>query len=108
MNKLVKCGVKIHRLILFSGSPIGPIHFNCRYVTWKVGKNVCAGKWVREVCVAGVGDLHKAVSSTGVFINKLYFDFQPLALDCLEEYQRNQTLRSAVDPNYGKTMTMVA
>jgi hypothetical protein len=62
---------------------------------WRGGNNVCSGKWVRDVCVAGIGDLYKAVKSKGLFINKLHLNFQPLALDCLEEYQRNMTMRTA-------------
>ncbi|XP_064642576.1 beta-1,3-galactosyl-O-glycosyl-glycoprotein beta-1,6-N-acetylglucosaminyltransferase 3-like [Lineus longissimus] len=77
-------------------SPRGPIEFDFRYLVWQRGKNVCAGKWVREVCVAGVGDLHKAMKSNGLFINKLHLSFQPLALDCLEEYHRNLTMRSVL------------
>ncbi|XP_064642575.1 beta-1,3-galactosyl-O-glycosyl-glycoprotein beta-1,6-N-acetylglucosaminyltransferase-like [Lineus longissimus] len=77
--------------------------FTYRYCLWHTGgdnaKNVCAGKWVRDVCVTGVGDLPKVVSSSGLFLNKIYLNFQPLTLDCLEEYHRNKTLRTAARNN---------
>lgn len=80
-----------------------------RYKNWEIGHSVfvrsCAGKYVRNICVLGVGDLHKAYSDIGLFANKFNIDFEYLALDCLEEilYEKtwNQYLNDVtVDTTY--------
>ena len=45
----------------------------------------CAGKYMRNICIIGTGDLPKLHNSTGMFVNKLHADFEPLAYSCLEE-----------------------
>ncbi|XP_071130399.1 beta-1,3-galactosyl-O-glycosyl-glycoprotein beta-1,6-N-acetylglucosaminyltransferase-like [Mytilus edulis] len=60
------------------------------YASWG-GRDRCHGKYVRGVCVFGVGDLNELVSKKELFANKFYPDFQYLALDCLEEYIYNKT-----------------
>lgn len=60
-----------------------------RYKNWELGHSVfvrtCEGKFVRNICVLGVGDLYQAYNDIGLFVNKLNLDFEYLALDCLEE-----------------------
>ncbi|KAJ8310522.1 hypothetical protein KUTeg_012387 [Tegillarca granosa] len=45
----------------------------------------CYGKRVRMICVFGVEDVPLLVTSPEFFANKFYSDFEPLALDCMEE-----------------------
>ena len=80
-----------------------------RYKNWEFGHSVyvrgCAGKYVRNICVLGIGDLHRAYNDIGLFVNKFNIDFEYLALDCLEEilYQKtwNQYLNDTqIDTNY--------
>ncbi|KAK3089238.1 hypothetical protein FSP39_002035 [Pinctada imbricata] len=60
------------------------------YAAWG-GANPCHGKFVRGVCVFGVEDLNELVSKKELFLNKLYIDYQPLTMDCLEEYIYNKS-----------------
>ncbi|XP_062569798.1 N-acetyllactosaminide beta-1,6-N-acetylglucosaminyl-transferase-like [Saccostrea cucullata] len=60
-------------------------------VSWKDKRN-CHGKYVRFICVFGIGDLKELVSQNTLFANKFYHDYQPLALKCLEEWHYNKTL----------------
>ncbi|XP_062602549.1 beta-1,3-galactosyl-O-glycosyl-glycoprotein beta-1,6-N-acetylglucosaminyltransferase 3-like isoform X2 [Saccostrea cucullata] len=59
-------------------------------VTWQ-GSEDCHGKYVRDVCVFGIGDLNKLVSEKELFANKFYHDYQPLALQCMEEWYLNKS-----------------
>lgn len=59
------------------------------YVVWRSGS--CAGKFIRNVCVFGLGDLQKLVKLPHLFANKFYIDYQPLTLSCIEEWFYNKT-----------------
>ena len=50
----------------------------------------CHGRYVRAVCVFGVGDLPQLVRRREFFANKFYADFQPLTLDCLDSWLRHK------------------
>ncbi|KAH9515052.1 Beta-1,3-galactosyl-O-glycosyl-glycoprotein beta-1,6-N-acetylglucosaminyltransferase [Bulinus truncatus] len=73
-----------------------------RFVNWGVGWIdsqgrypfywPCGGKRVRRVCIFGVKDLELLVNRRELFANKFILDFEPLALDCLEEWHFNMTL----------------
>ena len=62
--------------------------FFLRYKNWNYGMEVfhreCLGKYVRDICVLGLGDVHKAYNGVELFANKFNLDFEYLALDCLE------------------------
>ncbi|OWF45617.1 beta-1,3-galactosyl-O-glycosyl-glycoprotein beta-1,6-N-acetylglucosaminyltransferase-like [Mizuhopecten yessoensis] len=60
------------------------------YAIWG-GVSVCRGRFVRGVCVYGAGDLQELVSRKEIFANKFYYDYQPMALACMEEWLRNKT-----------------
>ena len=45
----------------------------------------CFGKFVRFICILGIGDLKQVVQSPNLFVNKLESTFSPLTYDCLEE-----------------------
>lgn len=44
-----------------------------RKVLWQQNNDHCNGKWQREVCVLGVGDLNRVLSETGWFTSKVLF-----------------------------------
>ncbi len=47
------------------------------------------------VCVFSIGDLGLLSTRPELFANKFYLDYEPLALDCMEELHYNRT-RQAV------------
>ncbi|XP_033758606.1 beta-1,3-galactosyl-O-glycosyl-glycoprotein beta-1,6-N-acetylglucosaminyltransferase-like [Pecten maximus] len=51
----------------------------------------CHGKRVRMICIFGVEDLPLLAQRPELFVNKLYWDFEPFALDCMEELIYNRT-----------------
>lgn len=54
----------------------------------------CGGRWY-YLCLFGVADLPRLTNARRVvalFVNKLYWDFQPHAYDCLEQWHANRTL----------------
>ena len=56
----------------------------------------CHGKRVRRVCIFGIGDLPLLADRPELFANKFHLDFEPTALDCLEQLHYNRTLDEAV------------
>ncbi len=48
--------------------------------------------WVRQVCIWGVEDLRFISQRGELFVNKFYWDFEPTALDCMEEFYWNRTV----------------
>lgn len=53
----------------------------------------CGGKWY-YLCLYGVADLQRLTDVERVvalFANKLYWYFQPHALDCLEQWHTNRS-----------------
>ena len=79
---------------LFSGNPEKK-PWNAVYAAWG-GRDRCHGKFIRGVCVFGIGDLNELASKKELFANKFYSDYQYLALDCLEEYLYNRTFNQLV------------
>ncbi|XP_053380004.1 N-acetyllactosaminide beta-1,6-N-acetylglucosaminyl-transferase-like [Mercenaria mercenaria] len=76
--------------------------FFLRYVIWQFHGNsnlvkICRGKFVREVCILGVEDLHSAYNSVGLFANKFYLNFEHIALDCLEELLYEKTWKEYLE-----------
>ena len=57
----------------------------------------CHGKWVREICIFGVGDLPWLYRRPELFVNKFYAEHEPLAYDCMEELIYNRTVMQAAD-----------
>ena len=60
-----------------------------RFKNW--GELPCAGKFLRGICIFGVGDLPLLVKARQLFANKFHQDFEPYALDCMEEWLYNRT-----------------
>ncbi|XP_052791269.1 beta-1,3-galactosyl-O-glycosyl-glycoprotein beta-1,6-N-acetylglucosaminyltransferase-like [Mya arenaria] len=62
------------------------------------GVDQCKGKYVRGVCVFGLGDLAALAQKRHLFVNKFYLEYQPRALECLEEWLHNRTAEPAHQP----------
>lgn len=62
--------------------------FAVRYKRWG---GPCHGKFVRSICIFGIGDLPILASRFALFANKFHLHYYPLALDCLEELLFNRT-----------------
>ena len=66
-----------------------------RYKNWQRYHGVylrdCHGKFVRNICILGLGDISKAVKDIGLYANKFQYDYEPLAYDCLEEWLYERT-----------------
>eukprot|EP00057_Strongylocentrotus_purpuratus_P004613 XP_003729082.1 PREDICTED: N-acetyllactosaminide beta-1,6-N-acetylglucosaminyl-transferase, isoform C-like [Strongylocentrotus purpuratus] len=60
---------------------------NVRFMKWgDVPKHPpCKGKYVRALCVFGVGYLNYLAKMTHLFANKFYYSYDPVTLQCLEE-----------------------
>lgn len=77
------------------------------YAAWG-GVHPCHGKFVRGVCVFGVGDLTELVSKKELFANKFYYYNQPYALQCLEEWHYNKTFSTLpFQTHYYKTLPFI-
>ena len=77
--------------------------FIARFKNWASGWEIngtmrlpCAGKYVRGICVFGVGDLKELGARPEMFANKFNSDFEPLAYDCLEERLHKRTTEELV------------
>ena len=70
-----------------------------RYKVWSDHRQACHGRFVRNICVIGVGDLHSLAESRQMFVNKLHADYQPMAYDCLEELHFNRTRADVLHPD---------
>ena len=55
----------------------------------------CKGMFVRSVCIYSMRDLSFLTDDTRseLFVNKLYWHYEPLALDCLEWWFWDRTVR---------------
>ena len=57
----------------------------------------CRGKFVRGVCVFGVGDLPLLRHRREMFTNKFYWNYEYFAMDCMEELYYNKTRKECLD-----------
>ena len=77
------------------------------YAAWS-GQAPCQGKFVRSVCVFGIGDLSTLVKLPHLFVNKFHVNFQPLALDCMEEWFYNRTFENdSLNLTYYKNLPFI-
>ena len=84
----------------FIGEPESNVNnnrFMARFKNWQRKRETsgmqCEGKYVRRICIFGVGDLKLLGSRPEMFANKFNADFEPMAYDCLEELLHNRTRR---------------
>ena len=54
------------------------------YTTWLGHATRCFGKWVRNVCVFGIGDLPMLITRKSLFANKFMLHEQYLGYECME------------------------
>ena len=66
-----------------------------RYKIFRSGSGYCHGKFSKDICIFGLGDLpglHREVTTgLSLFANKFHVDYQPVTYDCLEELMNNRT-----------------
>ena len=66
------------------------------------------GKFIRGVCVFGLGDLQNLVKMPHLFANKFHINFQPLTLSCMEEWLYNRTYeRDTLNATYYRNLPFV-
>ena len=67
--------------------------FITRFKNWGDGPFnwPCYGMRVRYICVFSIGDLPLLASRPELFANKFYIEYEPLALDCMEQLHYNRT-----------------
>jgi hypothetical protein len=58
----------------------------------------CQGKWVRTICIFGVGDLPWLQQRPELFANKFHATFEWLAYDCMEQYIFNKSIAGEAIP----------
>ncbi|XP_071951435.1 N-acetyllactosaminide beta-1,6-N-acetylglucosaminyl-transferase-like isoform X2 [Antedon mediterranea] len=69
------------------GYPKSTWHENVRFMKWAdIPRHPkCKGKYVRALCVFGVGYMPYLTRQPHLFANKFYYSFDPVTLQCLEE-----------------------
>ena len=71
------------------------------YVKWSVNRDKCAGKFVRWVCVFGIGDLKDLIGRHEFFVNKFDAHYDALALQCAETWLEHRVQCSTqIDANF--------
>ena len=87
----------------FTRYGVGPTPYSfVRHILWKAPSNEkhCASRrWQRGICIFGVRDLPELtnVSLAAFFLNKLYWDVEPLTFDCLEYWLKAKVERERIE-----------
>ena len=76
--------------IIFVGDPDLKLFYN-RFKVWQTPDERCSGRWIRQICNLGVGDLYRIPQAKELFLNKFSLDIDPLAYRCAEEWYKNRT-----------------
>ncbi|XP_069586771.1 N-acetyllactosaminide beta-1,6-N-acetylglucosaminyl-transferase-like [Ranitomeya imitator] len=98
--------VTLNRIPDFPGSmPDAKWEGNLRAIKWSddSSHDGCHGRYVRQVCVYGEGDLPWLYNSTRVFANKFELSSYPPTMECLELRIRRKTLsqsKTALQPSW--------
>ncbi|XP_044151073.1 N-acetyllactosaminide beta-1,6-N-acetylglucosaminyl-transferase-like [Bufo gargarizans] len=98
--------VTLNRIPDFPGSmPDAKWEGNLRAVKWSddSGHDGCHGRYVRQVCVYGTGDLQWLYNSTELFANKVELSSYPPTVECLELKIRHKALsqsETALQPSW--------
>ena len=83
------------------------MHGFTRYKLWF--QKCLSGKSVRNICIFGVNDLPNLMRKAygrSLFANKFFWDFQPMAWDCMQEWhhariaEESRTGRSALNATH--------
>ncbi|XP_059144074.1 beta-1,3-galactosyl-O-glycosyl-glycoprotein beta-1,6-N-acetylglucosaminyltransferase-like [Physella acuta] len=75
----------------YKGDPDDVHEYVARYTIWGSTFKLCAGKFVRGVCILSSGDLPRLGQAKELFANKFYLHEDRLAIGCLEEKIFNDT-----------------
>ena len=90
--------------------------FFLRYKNWAPRSGIyprkCHGMFHRDICILGIGDIHKAVQDIGLFANKFHLTFERPGLDCLESWLNERTWdqylsNATVDVSYYRQLDQV-
>ena len=75
------------------GFPNATWEENIRFMKWADVKRhpACQGKYVRALCVFGVGYLEYLHTQPYLFANKFFYSFDPVAIQCVEEMLDHRT-----------------
>ncbi|XP_064594389.1 beta-1,3-galactosyl-O-glycosyl-glycoprotein beta-1,6-N-acetylglucosaminyltransferase 3-like, partial [Liolophura sinensis] len=80
----------------YSGEPDKKLWL-AMYASWS---QPCHGRFVRGVCVFGLGDIARLTSRKELFANKFYLQFHPFALHCMADWIRNKSLSNVPSDLY--------
>ncbi len=66
---------------------------NVRFRRWESNKTLppCVGNYVRDLCIFRTGYLQFLRKRPELFVNKFHYDFDPVAIQCMEELLENRT-----------------
>ena len=70
---------------------------------WDIDNITCHGKYVREICIFGPGDLPFMATRPHLFVNKFMANYRPITYDCLEELHYNRTRQDIME---GRTLDL--
>nr|DBA24567.1 TPA: hypothetical protein GDO54_012200 [Pyxicephalus adspersus] len=87
--------VTLNRMADFPGSmPDAKWEGNLRAIKWSddSSQDGCHGRYVRQVCIYGTGDLEWLFNSSSLFANKFELTSYPPTLECLDLRLRRRTL----------------
>ena len=74
-------------------------------VKWWQGEESCRGKFVRMICIFGVGDLPRLHQAKELFANKFHYDYNPIAYDCMEDwYNKKVAMEKSGKLDFDTTM----
>lgn len=68
-----------------------------RFVRWRNDKLDCHGKYVRDVCILGTGDLSSLINRPELFVNKFYLNYQSKAFQCMEQWFMKKVSQNRVE-----------
>ena len=80
-------------------------------VNWSWKPWNCRGKWVREICIFGIGDMPWLYDRPELFANKFHQDFEYVTYDCMEQLIFNRTVEDSIhnfNPTYYLNMSIVS
>ena len=64
---------------------------NVRFRRWHSSNSKCLGKYVRGYCIFNAEYLQFLRKRRELFVNKFHYDFDPVAMQCMEELLENRT-----------------
>ena len=69
-----------------------------RYVKWRIDESkTCCGRYIRDVCVLGPGDLGEILHRPELFANKMNLNLNPEAYICMEKWHIAKVMNNRVE-----------